>query len=46
MLDQKIIYSTMFAIVGTGAILNLAGSGLMGSLPARAAKFVTEGYGV
>lgn len=34
------------AILGTGAFLNLAGSGKLGVTAQRAAKYVTTGYGI
>lgn len=33
-------------ILATGALLNVAGSGRLGSSVQRGARFVTEGYGV
>lgn len=36
----------MASIVTTGLLLNVAGSGALGSAPQKFAKMVTEGYGV
>lgn len=36
----------MIGILGTGAILNLAGSGKLGTTAQKAARYVTEGYGI
>lgn len=36
----------MFSILATGAVLNLAGSGKLGTSAMKAAKYVTNGYGV
>jgi len=43
---QKMILSTMVAIVGTGVALNMVGKGYLGASAQKAAKFITEGYGV
>lgn len=37
---------TVGAILATGAILNLAGSGKFGVSAQRLAKYITNGYGV
>jgi hypothetical protein len=43
---SKTMLGTMGAILATGAVLNLAGSGKLGKLPQQFAQFVTKGYGV
>lgn len=40
------VVSVMIAIVGTGAILNMAGNGSFGVSAQKFAKYVTNGYGV
>lgn len=42
---SKATLSLMGAIVATGAVLNLAGSGKLGSTMQKLARFVTQGYG-
>ena len=42
----KISITVMTSILATGAILNVAGSGLLGTSVQKAANFVTKGYGV
>ena len=36
----------MLSILATGAVLNLAGKGTLGTTAMNAAKYVTNGYGV
>jgi hypothetical protein len=43
---HKQLVATIGAIVLTGAILNILGSGLLGEAPRKAAQFITKGYGV
>jgi len=38
--------SIMVTILATGAVLNVAGSGMLGSTVQSAANFITKGYGV
>jgi len=42
----KISTTVVFSILATGALLNVAGSGLMGASVQKLAKYVTNGYGV
>ena len=42
----KTLLTVAIAILGTGAILNLAGQGTFGATAQRMAKYVTTGYGV
>ena len=42
----KISLSVAVTILATGAVLNVAGSGQLGSTVQKAAQFVTKGYGV
>ena len=42
----KISLSLVATILATGAVLNIAGSGMMGQTVQKAAQFVTKGYGV
>ena len=42
----KAFTGVMIAIVGTGALLNVAGQGKLGKTAQDAAKFITQGYGV
>lgn len=42
----KISGSVMLSIIGTGVLLNLAGSGMFGEQVKKAAQYVTKGYGV
>lgn len=46
MSKQNLMLSVAFAIMGTGVLLNLAGTGKLGALPQRVAKYITNGYGV
>lgn len=39
-------FQVMFGILATGAILNAAGTGKLGTTAMNAAKYVTNGYGV
>jgi hypothetical protein len=43
---MKNLFVLMGAILATGAILNVAGSGRLGMSAQNAAMFVTKGYGV
>ena len=42
----KISGVVVVSILATGAILNLLGSGKMGTFPQSLAKYITNGYGV
>lgn len=42
----KISLTVVMSILATGAILNVAGSGVAGTQVQKLAKFVTNGYGV
>lgn len=42
----KISFSVMATILVTGAALNIAGSGRLGTTVQNAAQFITKGYGV
>lgn len=45
-MNVKSIAQSMIAIVATGAILNLGGSGYLGASVQKATNFITKGYGV
>lgn len=42
----QISITVVASILATGAILNLMGSGMLGTTAQKAAQFVTKGYGV
>lgn len=42
----KISMSVVASILATGVLLNVAGSGMLGSQVQKAAQYVTKGYGV
>lgn len=42
----KISLSVVASILATGVILNIAGSGMLGTQVQKAAQFITKGYGV
>lgn len=42
----KLMLSIFATILGTGAVLNLAGTGKLGAVPQRIAQYITKGYGV
>ena len=42
----KQVLKLMGAILATGAVLNIAGSGYMGQSVKKIAEYVTKGYGV
>lgn len=42
----KISASVVVSILATGAILNIAGNGMLGSQAQKLAQFITKGYGV
>lgn len=41
----KLSGAVLFTILATGALLNLAGSGMLGTQAQKIAKYVTNGYG-
>lgn len=45
-MDAKTVTSVMIGIIGTGLLLNMVGKGFLGQTAQKAAKYVTEGYGV
>ena len=42
----KISMTVVMSILATGAILNVAGSGILSQPVKKAADFITKGYGV
>jgi hypothetical protein len=42
----KISASLVISILATGALLNVAGSGTLGTQAQKIAQFITKGYGV
>jgi len=42
----KSFTGVMVAILGTGMLLNIAGQGRLGATAQKAAKYITQGYGV
>jgi hypothetical protein len=42
----EISVTVMATILATGAVLNVASSGVLGSTVQKAANYVTKGYGV
>lgn len=42
----KISLTVVLSIIATGAILNVAGSGMLGGAVQKGAEFITKGYGV
>ena len=42
----KISMTVVASILATGVILNVAGSGLMGTQIQKIAQYITKGYGV
>jgi hypothetical protein len=42
---HKVSITVVVSILATGALLNLAGSGLFGAQVQKLAKYVTTGYG-
>jgi len=43
---KQLVLYVVGSILGTGAILNLAGTGKLGTTAQKVAKYVTNGYGV
>ena len=43
---KQLVLYVVGSILGTGALLNLAGNGSFGETVKKAAKYVTNGYGV
>lgn len=42
----KGLLPAMVAIIATGVVLNVAGSGMLGAQVQKLAQYVTKGYGV
>lgn len=42
----KTTFGVILGICATGAILKLAGDGVLGAYPQKIAKYITQGYGV
>lgn len=44
-ITSRMFVGTVAAIMATGAILNMAGSGKLGAGPQKLAKYIINGYG-
>lgn len=44
--NKNFVLNVVLSIIATGALLNIAGSGKLGTTAQKAAKYVTNGYGV